>query len=99
MVLTTVTPNKMIDITNAFCYIVGVGKGDDMTIRVTRHGPGNYTVTDGVNECEVYTADFGYGDEWIAACAVNNSDPVSTYRDARAAAVYMLENWNELRAI
>ena len=68
-------------------------------IKSTRHGAGSYTVTDGVNECEVYTANFGYGTEWIAACAVNNSDPCPTYRDARASAVYMLENWEELRKV
>ena len=68
-------------------------------IKVTRHCAGSYTVTDGVNECDIYTADFGYGTEWIASCAVNNSDPVNTYRDARESAVYMLEHWEELRSI
>lgn len=65
----------------------------------TRHAPGSYTVTDGVHEVEVYRTDYGYGDEWIATCAVNHSDPVLTYREAKECAVYMLENWKELAAI
>jgi len=70
-----------------------------MKIKSTRNCAGSYTVTDGVNEVEVVQVDYGYGVEWMAMCDANNSDPVPTYRDAKASAVYMLENWEELRKV
>jgi hypothetical protein len=68
-------------------------------IKSTRHAPGSYVVTDGVNEVDVYKVEFDDGEWWVASCFVNHSDPVNTYREARKNAVYILENWKELAAI
>jgi len=61
---------------------------------------GYYIVTDGINEVEVYSADYGYGTEWVAS-AVGildlHSDPLPTKREAKVSAEYMLDNWEELR--
>ena len=49
--------------------------------RTRRHFAGSYTRTDGTNEVTVYSADFGYGTEWIAAADWDrhmHTDPVKS---------------------
>lgn len=71
-----------------------------MTITTRKYCAGLYIVTDGVNEVEVISQDFGYGTEWMAR-AVNMSDvysdPVPTKREAKEIAIDILKNWEELR--
>jgi hypothetical protein len=66
-----------------------------MKIRTIRHSAGNYTVTDGEREVDVYVADFGYGDEWMAVATWDRyrySDPGQTKRRAVEIARDMIEN-------
>jgi hypothetical protein len=71
-----------------------------MTITTRKYCAGLYIVSDGVNEVEVVSQDFGYGMEWMARALDMSfvySDPLPTKREAKEAAINILKNWEELR--